>query len=198
MYGPALFPSTNMRIGQCLCLALYAGDNFTYLIYDEQTKRVLVRSILAPLKPKDEIDPSPYDSLSSRLPTFYWDAEHVKQIITDNSDPYSENEHLNNLAKIIRLYQNTGLAIQDSAQGRNSNKTGSNITSTQGGIEVDTEQLGSPIREVNVWNPTRANNQQDLGKSTWSLDVMTVWKLTHLLKPFTRNTMVEGPAHPLH
>ena len=146
MYSPAQFLITNMRIGQFLSQALYAGDNFKYIICDEQTNRVLVRPILASLKPTDKIDPSPYGSLSSRLPKFYWDAEHVKQIITDNSDPYAENECTNNPTRSIKLYQNTGLAIQDSAQVRKSNKTDSKIASTLGGIEVDKEHLGTPTR----------------------------------------------------
>ena len=143
-----------MIVGRFLGLALYAGDNCTYIIYDEQTKRVLVGSILAPLKPMDKIDPSPYDSLPSRLPKFYWDAEHATQIITDNSDPYAKNERINDLTRSIQLYQNTELIIQDSAQGRKSDKTSSNIASTLGGIEVDTEQLGLPTRQVNVRKPT--------------------------------------------
>ena len=145
LYGPAQFPSNKMRIGRFLGLALYAGDNFTNIVYDEERRRVLVRSVLAPLRPCDEAVPSPYDSLSSKLPTFFWDAEHVQRIIADPKNPFAEDKRITDLLEKLREHQDTGLITQDPAQVRHSQEdTGSNDTPVLGDAEVVTEHLGTP------------------------------------------------------
>ena len=60
----------------------------------------------------------------------------------------------------MKHYQNNGLAIQNSTQERDSNNTGSNNTLTPGGVEVDTEHLGSPTRQVPLLNQNPQRYEQ--------------------------------------